>query len=140
MTKVPLKNFTLKNCLFGATNIVKKSDKDKWVFSRFGIAFDGGDSWSFGDGTAKNVIMFDVDISSSSYVDNRKNNILILGKGSTFGINGSFCEPEKKIRINFTKPNTKFCLSLHYNCDNSYLFVNGKEIIYFKANNENINF
>ena len=96
MAKVPLKNFTLKNCLFGATNIVKKSDKDKWVFSRFGIAFDRGDSWSFGNGTAKNVIMFDVDISSSSYVDNRKNNILILGKGPTFGINGGFCEPEKK--------------------------------------------
>ena len=35
--------------------------------------------------------------------------------------------------INFTKVNTKFCLSLHYNGDNSYLFVNGTEIIKFKA-------
>ena len=34
----------------------------------------------------------------------------------------------KKIAINFTKANTKFCLSLHYNADNNYLFVNGKEI------------
>ena len=84
--------------------------------------------------------MFDVDISSSSYVDKRKNNILILGKGPSFGINGSFGELEKKIRINFTKANTKFSLSLHYNCDNSYLFVNGKEIINFKADNENVNF
>ena len=31
------------------------------------------------------------------------------------------------------KVNTKFCLSLHYNGDNSYLFVNGTEIIKFKA-------
>ena len=36
--------------------------------------------------------------------------------------------------INFTKVNTKFCLSLHYNGGNSYLFVNGKEIHKFTAN------
>ena len=35
--------------------------------------------------------------------------------------------------INFTKVNTKFCLSLHYNGANSYLFVNGKEIYKFTA-------
>ena len=34
---------------------------------------------------------------------------------------------------NFTVDNKTFCLSLHYNGDNSYLFVNGKEIIKFKA-------
>ena len=31
-------------------------------------------------------------------------------------------------------------MSLHYNCDNSYLFVNGKEIFKFKADNKNVNF
>ena len=35
--------------------------------------------------------------------------------------------------INFTKDNTKFCLSLHYNGANSYLFLNGTEIHKFKA-------
>ena len=40
----------------------------------------------------------------------------------------------------FTKANTRLCLSLHYNADNSYLFVNGKEILKFKANNRNVNF
>ena len=40
--------------------------------------------------------------------------------------------------INFTKKNTKFCLSLHYNGTNSYLFVNGTEIIKFKAKNSEI--
>ena len=34
---------------------------------------------------------------------------------------------------NFTVANKKFCLSLHYNGDSSYLFVNGKEIINFTA-------
>ena len=29
---------------------------------------------------------------------------------------------------------------MHYNGDNSFLFVNGKEIFKFKANNENLNF
>ena len=32
-SKTLLKNFTLKNCLFGVTNIVKNSDKYKWVYS-----------------------------------------------------------------------------------------------------------
>ena len=35
--------------------------------------------------------------------------------------------------INFTKENTKFCLSSNYNGANSYLFVNGTENIKFKA-------
>ena len=35
--------------------------------------------------------------------------------------------------INFTENNKKFCLSLHYNGTNSYLFVNGTEIYKFKA-------
>ena len=34
----------------------------------------------------------------------------------------------------------KICLSLHYNAGSSYLFVNGKEMIKFKANNKNVNF
>ena len=29
-TKIPLRNFTLKICLFGATNIRKDSDKSKY--------------------------------------------------------------------------------------------------------------
>ena len=35
--------------------------------------------------------------------------------------------------INFTVTKEKFCLSLHYNGANSYLFVNGTEIYKFKA-------
>ena len=42
--------------------------------------------------------------------------------------------------INFSKANTKFCLSLYYNGDNSYLLANGKEFFKFKANNKNFNF
>ena len=47
---------------------------------------------------------------------------------------------KKTFKINFSKAKTKFCLSLPYNSDNSYLFVNGKEIYKFKATNKNVNF
>ena len=40
--------------------------------------------------------------------------------------------------INFTVTKNKFCLSLHYNVAKSYLFVNGTEIIRFKAKDSNI--
>ena len=40
--------------------------------------------------------------------------------------------------INFTGKNKKFCLSLHYNKENSYLFVNGAEIYKFKAKSSEI--
>ena len=49
---------------------------------------------------------------------------------------GSVCEPEQKASINFSKANTKFSLSLHYNHDNSYLFVKDKEIYKFKVDNK----
>ena len=35
-----LNNFSIKKCLFGATNIVKNSDKYKYVYTGYGIAFD----------------------------------------------------------------------------------------------------
>ena len=40
--------------------------------------------------------------------------------------------------INFTNTNEKFCLSLHYNGVNSYLFVNVTEIYKFKAKDSEI--
>ena len=87
------------------------------------MRFDGAGSWSFDIDTARNVLIFGVDNSSSSYVES-KNNFLVLGEGPTFRINGSFGSPEKNVSINFSKANTKLCLGLHYNADNSYLFAN----------------
>ena len=45
---------------------------------------------------------------------------------------------KKLYKISFTGKNKKFCLSLHYNGANSYLFVNGKEIHKFKAKGSEI--
>ena len=74
-------------------------------------------------------------MSSSAKIDNRKKDILILGKGLTQGLE-RMLSAEKLYSINFTKKNRKFCLSLHYKGANSYLFVNGTEII--KANDSEI--
>ena len=71
-------------------------------------------------------------MSFSAHIDNKKNNILVLGKGPTQGLEHTLTA-EKMYSINFTVTKNKFCLSLHYNGANSYLFVNGKEIVKFKA-------
>ena len=67
----------------------------------------------------------------------RKKNIFILGKGPTQGLAHTLTA-EKMYLINFTGKKKKFCLSLHYSEANSYLFVNGTEIIKFKAKDSEI--
>ena len=64
----------------------------------------------------------------------------MLDGGPTDYINGIVAAAEKKFSFNYSKAKAKFCLSLHYNGDNSYLLVNGKEICKFKVNNRNVNF
>ena len=69
--KVPLRNFAIKDCLFGAINVVKNSDKGNYVYSCYGIAFDGKGLCSFGNGETRNVVIFGSDSSSSSHIDNQ---------------------------------------------------------------------
>ena len=71
-------------------------------------------------------------MSSSAHVDNKKKNILILGKGSTQGLERTLIA-KKMYLIKFTVVKKKFCLSLHCNGGNSFLFVNGADIHQFKA-------
>ena len=47
---------------------------------------------------------------------------------------GTTIYAEKIYKHNFTEPNKNFVLSLHYNGDDSYLFVNGGKELKFKAN------
>ena len=73
---------------------------------------------------------------SSAHIDNKKKT-LVLGKGPTQRLEHTLTA-EKMYSINFTVTKNKFCLSLHYNGTNSYLFVNGTEIYKFKAKNSEI--
>ena len=120
---------------------VKNNNKEKWVYSGYGIAFDGKGEWSLGDDYAKTVVFFCTDfLSSSPRIDNPKNKFLVFGEEDTFGINGNFGVSEKKFSITFSKANTIFCLSLHYTGDNSYLLGNRTEIYKFKVTHRNVNF
>ena len=67
-------------------------------------------------------------MSSSTKIDNRKKDSLILGKGPAQGLEHTL-SAEKMYSINFTVTGKKFCLSWHYNEAINYLFVNGTNII-----------
>ena len=76
-------------------------------------------------------------MSSSVHIDNKKKDILVLGKGPTQGLEHTLTA-KNMYSINFTVTKEKFCLSLHYNGTNSYLFVNGSEIHKFRAKDSEI--
>ena len=125
--------------MFGAVSLTKNADIDKYKYSGYGIGFDWCGKFSFGNGLVKNCIILGADLSSSSsHANNKKNYILVLGKDFVQGINRKTIYAEKLYKINFTEKNRKFCLSLHYNEANSYLFVNGAEIHKFKAKDTEI--
>ena len=58
---------TLENCLFGAVTLTKNADIDKYEYSGNRIGFDRKGSFSFpGTGLGRNVIIFGVNMSSST--------------------------------------------------------------------------
>ena len=63
-------------------------------------------------GFGQNVLIFGVDMSSSAQIDNKEKDILVLGKGSTQGLEHTL-NAEKMYSINFSLTKKKFCLSLH---------------------------
>ena len=125
---------TLKNCLFGAVTLTKNVDIDKYGNSGYGIGFDRRSSFSFPEGgISQNLLIFGADVSSSAHIDSKKKDILVLGIGPTQGLEHTLTA-EKMYSINFTVTKKKFCLSLHYNGANSYLFVNSKKFTNSKQN------
>lgn len=53
-----MNNFAFKSCLFGATNRVKNSNKNKYVYRGYRIVFDGAGSWSFGNDFVRDAVIF----------------------------------------------------------------------------------
>ena len=47
--------------MFGTTGIVINSNKEKWMYSDYGIAFNGKIEQSFGNNYSRNVMIFSVD-------------------------------------------------------------------------------
>ena len=129
---------TIKNCLFGAVILTKNADIEKYKHSGYGIGFDRRSSFSFPSGRfSQNVLIFGANMSSSIHIDNKKKDILVLGRGPTQGLENTLIA-EKMYSISFAVTKKKFCLSLHYNGANSYLFVNNTEICKFKVKESEI--
>ena len=103
---------TLKNCLFGAVTLTKNIDIDKYEYSGYGIQFDRRSRLIFpGGGFGQNVLIFGEDMSSSAHIDNKKKDILVLGKGPTQGLEHTLTAG-KMYSINFTLTKKKFCFEI----------------------------
>ena len=117
------------------------TDSDKNNYKGYGICFD--ERSQFGHtitengvtytSNCRNVLIFGADMSFSVHATNKANHIYLMGDELTQGINDTTIYAEKKYFKNFTEPNVNFVLSLHYNSNNSYLFVNGRQELKFKA-------
>ena len=128
--------------MFGAIKASRPNDTadpDKCIYSGYGIGFDHtGEFTHPEDNLARNIIIFGADMSGSVHASNKTQNILVLGKAFIQKINNTTIHAEKMYSHNFTVENKIFVLSLHYNGDNSYLFVNGQKVTQFKAKNSEI--
>ena len=125
---------TVQNALFGSMQITKNADTSKYKYKGYGICFDEGGMFSIGNiNNGRNVLIFGVHESSLVHTNNKANNIFIIGDGFVQGINDMTLYAEKIYTQNFTQPNKKFVLSLHYSDNDSYFFINGKQELKFKA-------
>ena len=127
--------FTMQNALFGAMQITKNTDTSKYDYKGYGICFDERSEFGntiteggFAHTTdARNVLIFGAGMSFSVHKTNRANHIYVMGTSLTQGIHDTTLYAEKNFYRNFTDPGKKCMLSLHYNGDDSYLFVNGRQ-------------
>ena len=122
------------------------TDNSKNNYKGYGICFD--ERSKFGHTmiessrshipNGRNVLIFGADMSFSIHRINRANHIYVMGNGFTQGIHDTTLYVEKKYFRNFTEPNVKFVQSLHYNGDDSYLFVNGRQELKFKCKTDQL--
>ena len=140
-------SFTIQNALFGAMQITKNAtDNSKNNYKGYDICFDERSQFSHTiteDGrthttNGRNVLIFGVDMSFSAHATNRANHIYLMGDGLRQGINDTTLCVEKNYWRNFTDHGKKFMISLHYNGDESYFFVNGRQELKFKAKTDQL--
>ena len=97
--------FYIKNCLFGSLKLTKNADPDKYKYSGYSHTATvrhriSRSDFSFTDGSmVENVIIFGADMSSSMHIDNKNKDILILGEGSTQGLDDTTLTAEGKYPI-----------------------------------------
>ena len=59
--------------------------------------------------------------------------MLVLDEGLKQGLNDTTLTAAAKYSVKFSRSERQFCLSLHYNGSNSFVFVNTTKINQFKA-------
>ena len=140
-------SYTIQDALFGAMQITKNAtDYDKNNYKGYGICFDKRSQFGHiitengvtHTSNGRNVLIFGADMSFSVHATNKADHIYLMGDGLTQGINDTTIYAEKKYFKNFTEPNVKFVLSLHYNGDDSYLFINGRQELKFKCKKDQL--
>ena len=125
--------------MFGTAKLTKNADPNEYSYSRYGIRFDSRSFISFPSfDWGKNTIIFGVDMSSSVHAYNKNKDIWNLGKGRTQGLGNVLLSPEAEYSNTFSRSDGKFCLSLHDNGSNSFLFVNATKIHAFKTKDSEI--
>ena len=131
--------FTIQNALFSAAEITKNAYTSKYNYKGYGICFDEGGTFSKGKiNNGRNVLIFNVHESCLVHANNKANDIYVMGDLFVQGINDTTLYAEKVYSQNFSQASKKFVLSLHYNGDDSYLFVNGKQELKFKCKTEHL--
>ena len=123
-------------------HITKNADTSKYNYKGYSICFDESEEFTyvrkrgtFNDITmARNVKIFGVDMSFSKHANNKANNIYVMGKDYIQKINDTKIYAENYYIIEILY----IIESLHYNGDNSYLYVNGNQELKFKAKTDQL--
>ena len=88
--------------------MIKGSAIDKLKVTGYEIGFDSKGTFSVpSGGVGRNVLIFEVDMSSSAHVNNRKTSNITLGEGFIQAA-GLTVYAEKMYSVNFTGINKKF--------------------------------
>ena len=118
--------------------MIKDTNTSHYKYTGYGICFDRKLFFSFGNRSdARNVIILGTDMTFSGSDYTGRNNFYVLGKTfmQRFSTDGAGHTISQKgiCKTNMSKPEKRFVLSLHYNGDNYYLFVNGVQQLKFKS-------
>ena len=137
--------FTIQNALFGAMQITKNANTSKYNYKGYGICFDESEEFThvrkrgnFNDTTlGRNVIIFGADMSFNMQII--KQTIFTLWVKIVFKKLMILQYTQKKCIIETLQILVKKCvLSLHYNGNNSYLYINGNQELKFKAKTDQL--
>ena len=132
------------NGLFGNLKISNtKNTLHYRYYDGIGVFFNSrGGYGATGVNERRNLILYGADMKHSSHATNKKHPIYILGKSFTQGLQygATIYAEHDYVKVNGSQVNEKFILSVHYNGDNSYLFINGVQQFKFKTmSNLNLN-